>query len=316
MNFLGLSKLVLGLWLGAFLFTVSCQSGSKDEAAVGDEVAEESSLISFAVSPIDTTTAEGKMAEYGERLVKETYNYFYTGDKKIGNHLSCKSCHLDGGTKPFAAPYVGLTSVFPIYIGRENKIVSLEERINGCFERSMNGKAIPLDSKEMRAMVTYMKHLSKGSISGSRTEGQGFVAFTAPERAVNLESGKEVYIQHCQSCHMENGDGMQIPGEKGYLYPPLWGPDSYNDGAGMNRVLTAAKFIKGNMPLGTVYNAPQLTDEEAYDVAGYINSHSRPSKANKQLDYPDLSKKPKDSPYPPFNDDLPQERHKFGPFNF
>jgi len=48
----------------------------------------------------------------------------------------------------------------------------------------------------------------------------------------------------------------------------------------MHRVLTAAQFIKGNMPLGTTADEPLLSDEEAYDVAGYINSFTRPLKLN------------------------------------
>lgn len=84
----------------------------------------------------------------------------------------------------------------------------------------------------------------------------------------------------------------------------------------MSRIITAAKFIKGNMPLGVTYSNPALTDDEAYDVAAYINSHSRPVKANKESDYPDLAKKPKDCPYPPYADDIPAQQHKYGPFNF
>jgi len=99
-----------------------------------------------------------------------------------------------------------------------------------------------------------------------------------------------------------------------YTYPPLWGPDSYNDGAGMHRVITAAQFIKGNMPLGTTADEPLLTDEEAYDVAGYINSFARPEKANKMADFPDRRLKPMSTPYGPWADSFSADRHKFGPF--
>lgn len=119
-----------------------------------------------------------------------------------------------------------------------------------------------------------------------------------------------------EGCHGQDGQGQKIEGGKGYTYPPLWGPDSYNDGAGMNRVITAAKFIKGNMPLGATHDSPILTDEEAFDVAAYINSFDRPQKANKEKDYPNLSKKPKDCSYPPYIDNISQEQHKYGPFNF
>ncbi|MBB2953745.1 c-type cytochrome [Sphingobacterium sp. JUb56] len=285
-----------------------------------DKESEQSEIINH-VDQLKLTpyadNAEDKMASYGETLIRETYNYFYEKDgSKIGNHLACTNCHLNGGTKSFAAPYVGLTGVFPIYIGREDKVESLEERINGCFERSMNGKAIDVNSTEMRAIVTYIKHISKDTPIGKRITGQGFVKVTIPERAADQKNGATVFQQHCQSCHGTNGEGQKLAGTKGYQYPPLWGNDSYNDGAGMARMLTAMKFIKANMPLGATHDSPILTDEQAFDVAAYINSFSRPIKANKENDYPNLAKKPKDSPYPPYNDEISAIQHKFGPFNF
>ncbi len=266
-------------------------------------------------------TAEGKLAEYGLRLITETYAEIGPDTHKgiTGNRLACSSCHLNGGTKIYAAPYIGLSAVFPLYIGRENKIVSLEERINGCLERSMNGHAIDVNSTEMRAMMTYIKHLSKDVPVGTRLEGQGFVAFEAPERAANPENGLLVYNKYCVSCHAADGQGVKGAENNrkgGYVFPPLWGSDSYNDGAGMGRLLTAAKFIKGNMPLGVTAAEPLLTDEEAYDVAAYINSHARPEKANKEKDYPDLSKKPKDCGYGPYDDHISQQQHKYGPYQF
>ncbi|WP_448137329.1 c-type cytochrome [Sphingobacterium siyangense] len=266
--------------------------------------------ISFKDNP------EGKMASYGEKLIKNTYDYFYDGEVKIGNKLACSSCHLNGGTKAFAAPYVGLTNVFPTYIGRENKVESLEERINGCFERSMNGRAIPENSKEMRAIITYIKNISINTVNKGRLAGQGFIKMDIPNRAADLKHGQLVFENKCTSCHGKDGQGLPQTAGKGYQYPPLWGKDSYNDGAGMARLLTATRFIKANMPLGATYDAPQLKDDEAYDVAAYINSFDRPQKTNKQLDYPNLSKKPKDSPYPPYADNASIEQHKLGPFNF
>jgi len=274
----------------------------------------------FQIPPFDDTE-EGKMAEYGHRLITETYALIGPDTELgiTGNRLACASCHLNGGTKPFAAPYIGLSGIFPLYSGRENRGGSLEERINGCFERSMNGKAIDVNSKEMRAMMSYIKHISRDALVGKRIEGQGFVEFSVPDRAADIEKGALVYQHTCLSCHGANGEGLEGTAgnrEGGYIYPALWGDDTYNDGAGMARLITAAKFIKGNMPLGVTHDAPLLSDEEAYDVAAYINSHSRPVKADKELDYPDLTKKPEDCPYPPYVDDIPQEQHKIGPFNF
>lgn len=261
-------------------------------------------------------SAEGELAGYGEKLIKNTYDYFYDGKVKIGNKLACASCHLNGGTKAFAAPYVGLTGVFPTYIGRENKVESLEERINGCFERSMNGRRIPENGKEMRAIVTYIKAISINTVNKGRLRGQGFVQMDIPNRAADIKQGQLVFAGKCSSCHGKDGQGMRQTAGNGYIYPPLWGKESFNDGAGMARLLTATRFIKANMPLGATYDAPQLSDAEAYDVAAYINSFDRPSKAQKELDYPNLAKKPKDSPYPPYADNISLEQHQYGPYNF
>ena len=306
--------------VGAFLYVNNEKTAVSEPEVFPPAAALDVVPEAFEIPPFDDSE-EGKMAAYGYRLITETYALMGPDTKTAysGNRLACTSCHLNGGTKPYAAPFIGLTGVFPTYIGRENKIESLEERINGCFERSMNGKMIDVNSKEMRAMVSYIKHLSKDIPVGVRLKGQGFVDFTAPDRPADIKKGEIVYKNTCTPCHGPDGLGLKGSAgnrEGGYLYPPLWGDDSYNDGAGMNRLITAARFIKGNMPLGVTHDTPQLSDEEAYDVAAYINSHTRPAKENKEHDYPNLAKKPKDCPYPPYADSIPQEQHRLGPFNF
>ncbi|UWX53849.1 c-type cytochrome [Maribacter litopenaei] len=111
--------------------------------------------------------------------------------------------------------------------------------------------------------------------------------------------GKLVYDKECMVCHGADGQGIKKPDvENGYLYPPLWGPDSFNNGAGMHRVITSAEFIKSNMPFGlATYKNPKLTDEEAYHVAGYINSFDRPVKSHTETDYPDKKLKPVSTSY-------------------
>lgn len=268
-------------------------------------------------------TEEGRSAAFGQKLIMETAKYLGPnneyGEVYSGNHLSCNSCHLDGGTKAYAGSYVGLTGIFPMFSERDGKVATLEDRINGCFERSLNGQKLPKDSEEMVAIVSYMAHLSKNVRIGDRIDGQGFVEFTPPDRKANLRNGEQVFQAHCVACHQQDGQGIwkdDTQKSEGYIYPPLWGHDSYNDGAGMGRMLTASKFIKGNMPLGVDPLNPILTDEEVYDVAAYINSFDRPIKANKEKDYPDLTLKPKDSAYPPFADSISPEQHKYGPYNF
>ncbi len=233
-----------------------------------------------------------------------------------GNHLACANCHLKAGSQPGSASWVGVTARFPQFGGRSNKIGTIEDRINGCIERSMNGKKLPLESEEIKAIVTYMEWLGEGIPEERRKEFKGYAPLNIPNKAVDLEKGKNVYTKECVLCHGATGQGIKkVDSSKGYQYPPLWGSDSYNDGAGMSRVITSAEFIKGNMPFGmATWDNPKLTDEEAYNVAGYINSFERPKKADTAKDYPDKKLKPVSTPYGPWADDFSAEQHKYGPF--
>lgn len=264
----------------------------------------------------------GRLVRYGKKLATETYAVIgpEVKDKKMryaGNNLACQSCHENAATKPYAIPWVGVSASFPQYRGRENDVSTVEERVNGCMERSMNGRALPFDSREMKAFVTYIHFISTGIPIGAKVEGGGTVKFTPPDRKADVVAGKKVYDEMCASCHQPNGAGMpngNIKEAKGYIFPQLWGKDTYNNGAGMNRLLTAAAFIKGNMPLGTTAQSPALTDDQAYDVAAYINSHERPKKANLDKDFPARYNKPVDAAFPPYIGGGDAEQHKYGPF--
>jgi thiosulfate dehydrogenase len=133
-----------------------------------------------------------------------------------------------------------------------------------------------------------------------------------PARGASLKAGEQVFKSRCAACHQDDGQGLQASADlaEGFVFPPLWGPNSFNNGAGMHRVLTASKFIKARMPLGEA----TLTDDEAFDVAAFINSKPRPEMANLELDYPDKTKKPVDAGFEPFADPFPLEQHRFGPF--
>ncbi len=274
--------------------------------------------MNYDVSRLDNSV-ENQIIKYGYELFVKTPNYLGP-DNGIpemafsGNNLSCNNCHLYAGTKPYSMPLIGIIQRFPQFRGRENKIGTIEDRINGCFERSMNGHMLPEDSKEMKAMVSYLTFLSRYAPQDGNIKGQGYVELNIPDRAVDLKHGKAVFETNCIVCHGPNGQGLKLPDSLLYQYPPLWGDDSFNDGAGMNRVITAAEFIKGNMPFGTTSNSVVLTDEEAYDVAGYINSMQRPKKSNLEQDFPDLLKKPVSTPYGPYADSFPIEQHQKGPF--
>jgi thiosulfate dehydrogenase len=212
---------------------------------------------------------------------------------------------------------IGVYGIFPQYIARENEVRTLEERIEGCMERSMNGRILPIGGKEMKALMAYIQFLSTGVPVGKAPQGRGSPPLPLLTRAADPKRGAAVYQANCAACHQPDGQGKRngVPGDaKGYMFPPLWGPDSFNDGAGMHRVITSATFIHANMPYGTHYDAPVLSNDDAWDVAAYINSQTRPHRDHLDTDYPDRSKKPVDAPFPPFADNFPLEQHRLGPF--
>lgn len=241
--------------------------------------------------PSEESMPSGPMGEairYGHQLTTQTQVY---AKKYVGNDLNCTSCHLNGGRTPNAAPWVGIWGVFPEYRTRNAQVNTLQDRVNDCFQRSMNGKPLPVDSKEMRGILTYMWWLSKDVPTGVDVEGRGFKRIKA-ERTPDAAKGKTIYAEKCSVCHGANGQGMK--GAEGeYMFPPLWGPKSFNIAAGMARLNTAAAFVKANMPLG---QGGSLTDQEAYDVAAFFIQQPRPDYAAKKKDWPN-GDKPKDARY-------------------
>lgn len=294
------------MWLAGSVTAVSIVAG-------GLWMAERS-----ASNELDSVPAAATV-EYGRYLLRETAEYMGPDHENpemryTGTHLACASCHLDIGTRPGTLSLLQTAPRYPRDSGRDGGLRDLRDRINGCMERSMNGRKLPRDSVEMIAMEKYILRLNDeyAAMSEVRRAWNEPPLFAEPDRKADVEAGKLVFVDKCQICHGVGGEGLQATANpaKGYVFPPLWGPDSYNNGAGMTRVLTAAKFIKARMP----YGRPDLTDDQAYDVAAYINSHPRPVKPNLEVDFPDLTRKPVDSPYPPYADDFPHEQHKLGPF--
>jgi thiosulfate dehydrogenase len=261
----------------------------------------------------------GRLVKYGHALVVDTANQIgpTVADPKkriTGNNLACQNCHLQAGTQPYAMPMTGIWGQFPQYRAREGYVDLLEDRINGCLERSMNGRALPLGSTEMKAFVSYMRWLSTGIPDGARLIGAGTMRIKEPARAADPRRGAVVFADICSACHGADGLGQRAANGAGYQFPPLWGPDSYNNGAGMNRLLTAAAYAMHNMPFGTTFDTPVLTDADAYDVAAYLVSKARPVKRNLDNDYPVRLQKPVDTGYGPYVDGFSPEQHKFGPF--
>ncbi|ECP7275457.1 c-type cytochrome [Campylobacter jejuni] len=258
-----------------------------------------------------------KMVILGNKILNETSKYVgpQAKDPKkrfAGNNLSCSSCHANGGSVQNQSGFIGIWARFPQYNARGDKVITLADRINGCFERSMNGKRMPSDAPEMKAMLTYMQWLSQGVPVGAKIEGQGLKKIDFISRAADPKKGKAIYMDKCAVCHQENGLGLKNEDSAGayYLYPPLWGNDSYNTGAGMYRLIKAASYIKENMPQG----APDLSLEDAYDVAAYMNSQARPIKANRDKDFPDRKVKPLDMDVGPYDDSFSTTQHRYGPY--
>ncbi len=234
-----------------------------------------------------------------------------------GNNLACSSCHQGEGAKPFAMPWVGVSATFPQYRGREDDISTVEERVNGCMQRSMNGRSLPLESREMKAFVAYISFLSQGVPIGATVEGAGTKQAKLPNRRADPEAGLGVYAAKCASCHGAEGQGVRVgrAGDaQGYTFPPLWGPDSFNTGAGMNRLAMATRFVMHNMPLGASHGAPLITADEAYDVTAYVVSQPRPVKSNLEADFPARWNKPIDAAFPPYMLGASPDQHKYGPF--
>lgn len=210
----------------------------------------------------------------------------------VGNGLRCAHCHLGAGTTQNAAPWVGIAARFPQYRARTGKEDTLTDRINDCFERSMNGKALDPQSQPMQDLLAWMSFLSEGYTGKKKVEGMGIPLLTLA-RDPDLEAGKKVYQAKCISCHGPDGMGVQDPATKQTVFPALGGDHSFNIGAGMARLYTAAGFVKKNMPFG---QGGTLSDDEAWDVAAYFTQMPRPDFARKHLDWP-KGNKPKDARY-------------------
>ena len=243
-------------------------------------------------------------ADYGQRLILHTAQYLGPdvadpAMRFIPNRLSCGSCHIEAGAEPGELSLIAAIHRYPRISPRSGKNETIEDRINGCMVRSMNGRVLPENSAEMIAMVAWLRFLADedAAMGASLRKPHDPAKFKTPDRAADPKAGEQVFGKRCAACHGKDGTGLPASRDRalGYVFPPLWGPESFNDGAGLHRVLTAARFLKAKMPLGKA----DLTDDQAFDVAAFVNSKPRPHMANLELDYPNRSKKPVDTSYPP-----------------
>jgi thiosulfate dehydrogenase len=222
--------------------------------------------------------------EYGKRLIAQTTLYLGpdVADPKMrytNSRLACASCHAGAGAEPGSLGLATAIVRYPQISPRTGQKETVEARINDCMKRNMNGRALPTDSTEMVAMVSYLRFLAdKDAATGvSLKQSHDGPMFSQPTRDPDLESGGRVFEKRCAACHGKDGAGLlaSLNRADGYLFPPVWGKNSFAEAAGMHRVPIAAAFIKAKMPVGK----PDLSDSEAFDVAGYINSKPRPPAA-------------------------------------
>ena len=238
----------------------------------------------------------GRDIRRGRLLLTETGRYL---PDNVGDSLNCTSCHLNAGTVAGAGPFFGSAPTYPRDNPRAGRPLTLEERINGCLQRSMNGTPLPADSADLKAMIAYFNWLSAGIPKDAKVEGRGIGSINK-DLIPDPVRGKVIYGQQCAECHGLTGEGIR--NAKGdAIIPPLWGDQSFNIGAGMARTFTAAAFIKGNMPVAHGLNPPlsqggALTDQEAVDVAEYVTHQPRPDFAPKVNDWPNGGR-PKDARY-------------------
>ncbi|HLB10476.1 MAG TPA: c-type cytochrome [Gemmatimonadaceae bacterium] len=203
----------------------------------------------------------------------------------VGNSLRCFSCHLDEGRRASGLPLTAAYIHFPQFRARRARVDLIEDRVNDCFVRSMNGRALPVSGDDMRDMVVYMAWLSRGLTVGDSMKPKGVPSLATLD--ADTSRGAQVFAASCVRCHGASGEGTVVA-------PPLWGAKSYNIGAGMARYRTTALFVLRNMP----FDQPNsLTPQQALDVARYINTRPRPDFAGKENDWP-TGERPLDVPYP------------------
>jgi thiosulfate dehydrogenase len=227
-------------------------------------------LTASAQEPVSKEQVDDKLAEVvklGEAIVENTTTHPMSKGY-VGNALNCTSCHLDNGRHEKAGTFLGTATAYPAWSPRENRVITLEDRVLNCFMRSCNGTRPPLGSEVSVAVTAYITSLSQGQtlrMNSKRPIGPGAIKLLAvkPDQA-DIQRGAALYTSRCAECHQKDGQGDKDN-------PPVWGERSYNDGAGLSSVENLAAWLKVAMPLDDT----DLTDQQALDIAAYVNSHKR-----------------------------------------
>jgi thiosulfate dehydrogenase len=309
-------------------------AGTNDGGAQSDATAPstERPVVDLRTWPMPNTdlsklpnTEENRKIKYGQKLFTHTQEYLGPevsdpSKRYAGNNMACASCHRAAGTMPYAAPLVGTYGAYPQFQPRFGKNVTLEDRMNLCFTHSLAGRELPVDSKEMQALAAYVEYLSRGVPKGAKLIGEKEMVVEEPKRAANLARGEVVYKEQCAVCHGDNGQGKRVGkagDHKGYVFPPVWGPDATSESASMYRILSAFQYIYVNMPFGqATWEHPALSKDDAYDVAGFVISHPRiPRQGEVAKDFSNPYDKPEDFPWGPYVDSFSEAQHKYGPFD-
>ena len=257
---------------------------TEDEGARARDAATTSEGIVRLPAPADSEIPDGPLGasiRRGRALLAATPDSL---PQHVGGQLRCTSCHLDDGTRVNAAPLVGVYARFPQFRDRSNSVAIIEDRVNDCFRRSLNGRALAYDSRDMRDIVAWLAFLSRGTPVHRDTTPRGIKLL--PAMIPDTAAGRAQFATTCAACHGMDGQGTPAG-------PPLWGPKSFNIAASMARLRTAASFIKHNMPND---RPGTLTAQQAFNLAAYVNAHSRPDLAGKENDWP-RGDAPSDVPY-------------------
>ncbi len=291
--------------LAEILTFVRTNWGNKGGAVTAAQIKEQRD----ALSAVSTAPAKFTMARFAEMLAAPNADQLILGMRlmtetktllpdHVGDEMTCGSCHLNGGTVANASPFNGVATLFPANNPRAGRVISLEQRLNGCFLRSMNGTRLADDSKDMKAMVAFIAWMKGDQAADSKIVGRGIGKVDA-KLVPDPVRGKALFEADCAVCHGSDGQGAKSA-DGNWLFPPLWGDASFNIGAGIARTFTAAAFVKSNMPIARGTNFPQgqggLSDQTAVDIAEYFTHQPRPDFAAKADDWP-KGGKPKDSRY-------------------
>jgi len=262
-----------------FSFTLN-NAQPRPLGALCQEVGASESCSDFILSPPLKPKTPWDLRHWPEVLAGYGYaqqTYELTNPRYVRSRLHCSSCHLNAGGNRNSAWWVNMWDVYnyPATTG-------LQDRINGCFERSMNGQEICstkngpgacAKNPVMSSLIVYMKWLTDQFFERhpDRIPCRGYPPFT-PQPG-DAKQGRSVYVQKCSFCHNAQGQGRYESDT--YFRPALWGPDSYNACAGLASTDNFSTFVRWNMPYTS---GGLLSDQEANDLAAYVDGQCRPGK--------------------------------------